>query len=50
LAIRAVADRPNFELVGVWVHSESKDGKDAGNRRAIPVAAAAAVAPGMPCS
>src|ERR1700749_3928426 len=30
LAIRAVADRPNLELVGVWVHSESKDGKDAG--------------------
>ncbi|MFZ3294423.1 dihydrodipicolinate reductase [Mycobacterium sp.] len=30
LAIRAVADRPNLELVGVWVHSESKDGQDAG--------------------
>ena len=30
LAIRAVADRPNLELVGVWVHSESKDGMDAG--------------------
>jgi hypothetical protein len=30
LAIRAVADRPNLELVGVWVHSESKDGEDAG--------------------
>jgi 2,4-diaminopentanoate dehydrogenase len=30
LAIRAVADRPNLELVGVWVHSESKEGKDAG--------------------
>jgi hypothetical protein len=30
LAIRAVADRSNLELVGVWVHSESKDGKDAG--------------------
>jgi 2,4-diaminopentanoate dehydrogenase len=30
LAIRAVADRPNLELVGVWVHTESKDGMDAG--------------------
>jgi 2,4-diaminopentanoate dehydrogenase len=30
LAIRAVADRPNLDLVGVWVHSESKDGQDAG--------------------
>ena len=30
LAIRTVADRPNLELVGVWVHSESKDGQDAG--------------------
>ena len=30
LAIRAVADRSNLELVGVWVHSGSKDGKDAG--------------------
>lgn len=30
LAIRAVADRPNLDLVGVWVHSEGKEGKDAG--------------------
>src|SRR5208283_1434692 len=30
LAIRTIADRPNLELVGVWVHSESKDGQDAG--------------------
>jgi hypothetical protein len=30
LAIKAIADRPNFDLVGVWVHSESKDGLDAG--------------------
>ena len=30
LAIRTVADRPNLELVGVWVHSETKDGQDAG--------------------
>ncbi len=30
LAIRAIADRPNLELAGVWVHSEAKDGQDAG--------------------
>jgi hypothetical protein len=30
LAIRAVADRTNLDLVGVWVHSESKEGQDAG--------------------
>jgi hypothetical protein len=30
LAIRTVADRPNLDLVGVWVHSESKEGQDAG--------------------
>ena len=30
LAIKAIADRPNLDLVGVWVHSESKDGLDAG--------------------
>ena len=30
LAIRAIADRPSLDLVGVWVHSESKDGQDAG--------------------
>ena len=30
LAIRTIADRPNLDLVGVWVHSESKDGQDAG--------------------
>lgn len=35
LAIRAVADRPNLDLVGVWVHSESKDGKDAGTLAGI---------------
>ncbi len=29
-AIRTISDRDNLELVGVWVHSESKDGKDAG--------------------
>ena len=31
LAIRAIADRPNLDLVGVWVHSESKDGLGRGH-------------------
>lgn len=35
LAIRAVAERPNLELTGVWVHSESKDGQDAGTLTGI---------------
>jgi hypothetical protein len=30
LAIRAVHRRPDLDLVGVWVHSEDKDGRDAG--------------------
>ena len=30
IAIRTVSKRPEFELVGVWVHSEEKVGKDAG--------------------
>jgi 2,4-diaminopentanoate dehydrogenase len=30
IAIRAIARRPNLDLVGVWVHSPDKDGKDAG--------------------
>ena len=30
IAIRAISRRPNLELVGVWVHSPEKDGKDAG--------------------
>ncbi len=29
-AIRTILNRPNLELAGVWVHSESKDGQDAG--------------------
>ena len=29
-AIRAIAEDPNLELAGVWVHSESKHGVDAG--------------------
>src|SRR5262249_22078396 len=34
-AIRTIADRPNLELVGVWVHSDSKGGKDAGELAGI---------------
>ena len=30
IAIRAIDQRPNLDLVGVWVHSEEKVGKDAG--------------------
>lgn len=30
IAIRAIQRRPNLELVGVWVHSPEKVGKDAG--------------------
>lgn len=29
-ALRAILDNPNLELVGLWVHSESKVGRDAG--------------------
>jgi hypothetical protein len=34
-AIRTIADRPNLELVGVWVHSDNKNGKDAGELAGI---------------
>jgi hypothetical protein len=30
IAIRAIHERPDLDLVGVWVHSEEKVGKDAG--------------------
>ena len=30
IAIRAIQQRPNLDLVGVWVHSPEKDGMDAG--------------------
>ena len=41
-AIRTIADRPNLELVGVWVHSASKNGKDAGELAGIdPIGVAA---------
>lgn len=30
IAIRALARRPNLDLAGVWVHSDDKVGKDAG--------------------
>src|SRR5712692_1392906 len=29
-ALRSIIAHPDLELVGVWVHSEEKDGKDAG--------------------
>jgi 2,4-diaminopentanoate dehydrogenase len=31
IAIRAIHQRPNLDLVGVWVHSPEKNGKDAGD-------------------
>ena len=31
IAIRAIHRRPNLDLVGVWVHSPDKDGRDAGD-------------------
>jgi len=34
-AIRTVADRRNLELVGVWVHSSAKEGRDAGELAGI---------------
>lgn len=30
IAIRAISRRPQLDLIGVWVHSPDKDGKDAG--------------------
>ena len=30
IAIRTITNRPDLELVGVWVHSDEKVGKDAG--------------------
>jgi hypothetical protein len=30
-AIRTIADRLKLDLVGVWVHSDDKNGKDAGD-------------------
>jgi 2,4-diaminopentanoate dehydrogenase len=35
LAIRAIAHRPDLELVGVWVHSPEKVGVDAGTLAGI---------------
>jgi hypothetical protein len=41
-AIRTIANRPNLELVGAWVHSAQKDGQDVGTLAAIdPVGVAA---------
>jgi hypothetical protein len=41
-AIEGIADHPDLELVGCWVHSPEKDGRDAGEiagRRALGVTA-----------
>jgi hypothetical protein len=35
IAIRSIARRPDLELVGVWVHSSEKVGKDAGELAGI---------------
>jgi dihydrodipicolinate reductase len=50
LAIRAIADRPNLELAGVWVHSQAKDGQDAGTLAGIqPLGVAATPDPRQRC-
>ena len=42
IALRSIARRPDLELVGVWVHSPDKVGKDAGELAGIdPVGVAA---------
>ena len=42
IAIRAIERRPDLELVGVWVHSPEKEGRDAGELAGIdPVGVAA---------
>ena len=35
IAIRAIRRRPDLELVGVWVHSPEKAGRDVGLLRAL---------------
>jgi hypothetical protein len=35
IAIDAITGRPDLELVGVWVHSSEKVGKDAGELAGI---------------
>ena len=42
IAIRAIGRRPDLELVGVWVHSPDKVGRDAGELAGIdPIGLAA---------
>ena len=42
IAIRAIQRRPDLELVGVWVHSPDKEGRDAGELAGIgPIGVAA---------
>ena len=35
LAVAAISGRPDLELVGVWVHSPDKEGRDAGELAGI---------------
>ena len=35
-AIQAIVSHPELELAGVWVHSEEKDGVDAGTLCGLP--------------
>ena len=36
IAIRAIGRRADLDLVGVWVHSPEKDGRDARCRISLP--------------
>src|SRR5262245_15639137 len=36
LALRGIAERPDLELAGVWVHSADKVGKDAAELCGLP--------------
>ena len=41
-SIRAISERPDLDLVGVWVHSPEKEGRDAGELSGIePIGVAA---------
>ena len=36
LALRAIIERPDLELVGLWVHGADKVGRDAGELCGLP--------------
>lgn len=36
-ALRQIIEHPDLELVGVWVSSAAKDGRDAGELCGLPV-------------